>query len=62
MKISDYFDFLIKKYDLNRIYLKFMIYLYLFIFIRETFFWIIILTSQSKLQDKDLMLKIIFIL
>jgi ABC-type bacteriocin/lantibiotic exporter with double-glycine peptidase domain len=62
MKISEYFDFLIKKYSLHPIYIKYIIYLYLFIFIRESFFWIIILTSQSKLQDKELMVKIIFIL
>ena len=62
MKISEYFDFLIKKYSLQQTYIKYIIYLYLFVFIRESFFWIIILTSQSKLQDKELMVKIIFIL
>lgn len=62
MQISEYFKFLLEKYSLNSIYIKYIIYLYLFIFIRESFFWIIIITSQSKLQDKELMMKIIFIL
>lgn len=60
--IQTYFKFLIEKYNLFREYQKFITSLYTFVFTRETFFWIIILTQQSKLEDKQKMLKIIAVL
>jgi lipoprotein-releasing system ATP-binding protein len=60
--IQTYFKFLIQKYNLSSEYQKFTTSLYTYVFTRETFFWIIILTQQSKLEDKNKMLKIIAVL
>jgi ABC-type lipoprotein export system ATPase subunit len=60
--IQDYFKFLLKKYDLEKLYLHTRIYLNLYVFIRESFFWIIILSTQNKIEDKQKMLKIVSLL
>jgi ABC-type transport system involved in cytochrome bd biosynthesis fused ATPase/permease subunit len=57
--ITEYFHFLINKYSLKDLYYKFIIFYFLFIFTRESFFWTIILTTQNNVQDKKKMFKII---
>lgn len=58
--IEDYFDYLINNYNLNKTYRNYITFAYLFFFTRESFFWIILLTQQSKLQDKEKMLKVVY--
>jgi ABC-type transport system involved in cytochrome bd biosynthesis fused ATPase/permease subunit len=58
--LYEYYDFLLKNYNLKEIHSEYVRYLYTFYIIRESFFWIILLTQQSELQDKNKLLKIIY--
>lgn len=61
-KLEKYFHYLIKEYQLQKIFNNFTTFLWLFTITRESFFWIILLTQQSKLEDKELLKKLVYAL
>jgi ABC-type transport system involved in cytochrome bd biosynthesis fused ATPase/permease subunit len=61
-KLESYFHFLIKEYNINNTFNSFQSFLWLFSISRESFFWIILLVQQQKLEDKQLLRKLIYIL
>lgn len=58
--IEEYFNLLVTKYNLTNTYNNYLTFLNLYYFSRESFFWIILWAQQSKLEDKKVMLRVVY--
>lgn len=57
--IQEYYNFLIKKYKLQGEYNKFLYSMIIALYVRESFFWLILISTQNRIEDKDKLVKII---